>query len=266
VPGIGGPHLTPFYKGRLDEPTLRNVDLVPGDGSIREHPPIPCSARRRTPKKTALDLAARVHHRLRFAHGVLYAGPYILGFLQISQTALGLAGGVVLFLIALRMIFPVPGGMFGPTPEGEPFIVPIAIPLITVAIGDSHGDVLCYTQSRPLGMEHRRPRSMGSIHVDSAGKHILTPCPAPSWPDCGRKTDGNDSVNCLCADAPIGALRIILQLVLSLHHRRSLLCYPPRAPARVCIFSRALWAHPYQIAGKSRWFQHVNTKTTSLTS
>lgn len=60
----------------------------------------------------------------------LYAGPYILGFLQISQTALGLAGGVVLFLIALRMIFPVPGGMFGPTPEGEPFIVPIAIPLI----------------------------------------------------------------------------------------------------------------------------------------
>lgn len=60
----------------------------------------------------------------------LFAGPYILGLLQISRPALGIAGGLVLFLISLRMIFPVPGGMFGPTPEGEPFIVPIAIPLI----------------------------------------------------------------------------------------------------------------------------------------
>jgi multiple antibiotic resistance protein len=60
----------------------------------------------------------------------LYAGPYLLSLLQISRPALGISGGVVLFLIALRMIFPVPGGVFGPTPDGEPFIVPIAIPLI----------------------------------------------------------------------------------------------------------------------------------------
>ena len=61
-----------------------------------------------------------------------YVTPLVeqLGFLQISRPALGIAGGLVLFLISLRMIFPVPGGMFGPTPEGEPFIVPIAIPLI----------------------------------------------------------------------------------------------------------------------------------------
>ncbi len=67
---------------------------------------------------------------LAFLIAFLFAGPYILRFLQISRPALGIAGGLVLFLIALRMIFPVPGGMFGPTPEGEPFIVPIAIPLI----------------------------------------------------------------------------------------------------------------------------------------
>ena len=60
----------------------------------------------------------------------LYAGPYLLSLLQISRPALGISGGVVLFLIALRMIFPVPGGVFGPTPDGEPFVVPIAIPLI----------------------------------------------------------------------------------------------------------------------------------------
>lgn len=60
----------------------------------------------------------------------LFLGQYILNFLQISRPALGIAGGVVLFIIALRMIFPTPEGMFGQPPEGDPFIVPIAIPLI----------------------------------------------------------------------------------------------------------------------------------------
>jgi len=61
-----------------------------------------------------------------------FAGRSILGLLGISEPALGLAGGVVLFLIAIRMIFPRKSGeaMFGATPDGEPFVVPIAIPLI----------------------------------------------------------------------------------------------------------------------------------------
>src|SRR5690606_29198749 len=33
-------------------------------------------------------------------------------------------------LIGLRMIFPSPEGLFGDTPAGEPFIVPMAIPLV----------------------------------------------------------------------------------------------------------------------------------------
>jgi len=37
---------------------------------------------------------------------------------------------VILFLIALRMIFRRPEGIFGDTPDGEPFIVPLAIPSI----------------------------------------------------------------------------------------------------------------------------------------
>jgi multiple antibiotic resistance protein len=60
----------------------------------------------------------------------LFLGPYILVALQISQGSLGAAGGIILFLIALRMIFPVPRGIFGEEVEGEPFIVPLAIPLI----------------------------------------------------------------------------------------------------------------------------------------
>jgi len=42
---------------------------------------------------------------------------------------ISIAGGSVLFLIALRMIFPAAGGPATDAPEGEPFIVPLAIPL-----------------------------------------------------------------------------------------------------------------------------------------
>jgi multiple antibiotic resistance protein len=61
----------------------------------------------------------------------LFVGKYILALLQISQASLGAAGGIILFLIALRMIFPTAKGIFGEEAEaGEPFIVPLAIPLI----------------------------------------------------------------------------------------------------------------------------------------
>ncbi|HET9405191.1 MAG TPA: MarC family protein [Burkholderiales bacterium] len=57
-------------------------------------------------------------------------GPSILGIFGISDSSLTIAGGVILFLIALRMIFRNPDGLFGDVPRGEPFIVPLAIPLI----------------------------------------------------------------------------------------------------------------------------------------
>ena len=49
---------------------------------------------------------------------------------ELDQETISIAGGIVLFLIALRMIFPSHGGFTADTPEGEPFIVPLAIPLI----------------------------------------------------------------------------------------------------------------------------------------
>ena len=60
----------------------------------------------------------------------LFGGRYILEFLQLSQEAISISGGVILFIIAIRMIFPSPQGLFGDGPEGEPFIVPLAIPLV----------------------------------------------------------------------------------------------------------------------------------------
>jgi MarC family membrane protein len=63
--------------------------------------------------------------------GFLFAGQHILKALQISEPALRAAGGTVLFLIAIRMVFP-RQGMPGGEEElsGEPFIVPLAIPYV----------------------------------------------------------------------------------------------------------------------------------------
>jgi MarC family membrane protein len=60
----------------------------------------------------------------------VFFGASILGVLGLSDPSLTIAGGVILFLIALRMIFRRPEGVFGDTVSGEPFIVPLAIPSI----------------------------------------------------------------------------------------------------------------------------------------
>ncbi len=62
----------------------------------------------------------------------LLFGRQILGVLRLSEDTLRIAGGVILFLIALNMIFPGSGArMVDPLESGEPFIVPLAIPLIS---------------------------------------------------------------------------------------------------------------------------------------
>lgn len=60
----------------------------------------------------------------------LLMGNALLRFLGLEQEAVRIAGGIVLFLIALRMIFPGQGSLTEGTLEGEPFIVPLAIPLV----------------------------------------------------------------------------------------------------------------------------------------
>ena len=68
------------------------------------------------------------------AYGILLlflvGGRGLLSVLRIEDPALTVAGGVILFLIALRMIFPHPEGLFGYDPAGEPLVVPLATPLI----------------------------------------------------------------------------------------------------------------------------------------
>ena len=68
------------------------------------------------------------------AYAVLLAfmlgGRLFLQWLQLSEVSLAIAGGIILFLIALRMVFRHPEGVFGDRPGTEPFIVPLAVPSI----------------------------------------------------------------------------------------------------------------------------------------
>jgi MarC family membrane protein len=62
--------------------------------------------------------------------GFMLGGRTFLQWLHLSEESLTIAGGIILFLIAIRMVFPRPEGIFGDSPGVEPFLVPLAIPLI----------------------------------------------------------------------------------------------------------------------------------------
>lgn len=72
---------------------------------------------------------------LLIAFGVLlvflFGGTSLLQYLGLKEATLSIAGGLILFLIALGMVFPLKG--FTPNSsdeDGDPFLVPLAIPLI----------------------------------------------------------------------------------------------------------------------------------------
>ena len=63
--------------------------------------------------------------------GFLLVGDWLLLAMRLSDPALEIAGGLILFLIALRMVFPPPEKDLSEHElSSTPFIVPLAIPMI----------------------------------------------------------------------------------------------------------------------------------------
>jgi multiple antibiotic resistance protein len=60
-----------------------------------------------------------------------FFGDKILEVLGISRPIIGMAGGVLLFIISLGMIFPKPTSAAEPKLTQEPMVIPLAIPVIT---------------------------------------------------------------------------------------------------------------------------------------
>lgn len=59
-----------------------------------------------------------------------FLGSVFLDLLNIQQYSVMIGGGIILFLVSIRMIFPVPKDGSKDLPKEEPFIVPLAIPLV----------------------------------------------------------------------------------------------------------------------------------------
>lgn len=84
----------------------------------------------------------------------LFAGEKILAFLNLRAESVSISGGIILFLIAIRMIFPSHEGNASGLPAGEePFIVPLAIPLVA-------GPTLLATL---MLLSHQYPNQMGHL-------------------------------------------------------------------------------------------------------
>jgi multiple antibiotic resistance protein len=61
----------------------------------------------------------------------LFVGPSLMRLLHLSAEALQLAGGIVLFLIAIKLIFPTDISWIGLKKGEEPFLFPVAVPLVS---------------------------------------------------------------------------------------------------------------------------------------
>ena len=84
----------------------------------------------------------------------LFAGEKILAFLNLRTETVSISGGVILFLIAIKMMFPSPESNSTGLPVGEePFLVPLAIPLVA-------GPSLLATL---MLLSHQYPNQMGHL-------------------------------------------------------------------------------------------------------
>jgi MarC family membrane protein len=94
-------------------------------------------------------------------------GQATLRLMNLTDSSLGIAGGVILFLIALRMIFAHPEDESKQLPDEEPFLVPLAIPLI--AGPSSIATVLLLVSDQP----HRRAEWLGALAVAMAVSTVV---------------------------------------------------------------------------------------------
>ena len=85
------------------------------------------------PERRYRVLARELLIALAILFAFLFGGQYLLAALHLSQYSVSVAGGIILFLIALKMIFPVPRQMRDndePDDDEEPFLVPLAVPMV----------------------------------------------------------------------------------------------------------------------------------------
>ncbi len=82
------------------------------------------------PKRRRIILIRELLFAVVILYVFLFSGQAVLDFLNVQQETVSIAGGIILFLIALKMIFPQQGNTSDLAVGEEPFLVPLAIPMI----------------------------------------------------------------------------------------------------------------------------------------
>lgn len=82
------------------------------------------------PKRQKLIVVREMFFALVAIFFFYFFGQYLFRLLELSETTVRLASGVILFLIALKILFPSGDSLRANIPQAEPFIIPLAIPLI----------------------------------------------------------------------------------------------------------------------------------------
>ncbi len=151
------------------------------------------AALKNVPEKRRLRVAAR---ELLFALALLLLfltfGDKVLSALGLSREATAIAGGIILFVIAMRLIFPGPQGVLGDVPDGEPMLVPLATPsggrsLSTGGVDDSAQ----YPRRAALGALRRSAAGLGGDRIYSVAGLVAAAFSWTSRVDRSGAADGH---------------------------------------------------------------------------
>ena len=82
------------------------------------------------PKKEKWIILREMLIALGVMLGFNFLGEYIFYLFDVSETTVTITSGVILFLIAIKILFTAPDSVRANLPKGEPFIFPLAIPLL----------------------------------------------------------------------------------------------------------------------------------------
>lgn len=82
------------------------------------------------PKRRQKILIRELFFALLAIFVCILGGRHIISMLGLNQESISIAGGIILFLIAVKMIFPFKLFEIKEDLDSEPFLVPLAIPLI----------------------------------------------------------------------------------------------------------------------------------------
>jgi multiple antibiotic resistance protein len=149
----------------------------------------------RTRRNRIIDTAVVVAGCVMLVMGLV--GPYVFGYLGITLPAFGIAGGILLLLIAIDMLFGRPSGARATTEEEhvarqaeDPAVFPLAIPMLagpgTIAtvlllVGLSHGSpvrialvVLAYAVALALAWLCMRGAARYLSKLGTTGIHVIT--------------------------------------------------------------------------------------------